>query len=274
MFSKFHQRTLFKNIFRRFSVPATVLNNLESVGSYEQLNPVELSLKNINGVVFGWMGLFDVPVNHVAVISRYGKFDGYRTEGLRWTPPNGTIQKIFCGDINHTMKEMHVTDSLKNPIIVSAFVTYNIVHPVNKVFNVPSDDVLFNLFEQEVRTIVSSYSYDQLTTPTSKDEITMKIVDKINHNPKMELYGTQIQKAGFLEVNYAKQIAETMLVKQRATATIEARKEIVEATIELVNTITSRVEGKITKEDQSKLATFLITSLVSNQNLTPVININ
>lgn len=264
------------NQIRKLSVPASVLEKISNNNSnYDKINLVETILKYVGGTVFAPCGFFTVPVNHVVILSRYGKYDGYRTEGLRWTSAMSCkIHKIFCGDMNHTMKEMHITDSVKNPIIVSAFVTYNVTNPVNKVFNVPNDDVLFNLFEQEVRTIVSSYSYDQLTSSIVKEEITDKIMERINSNQKMELYGVNVQKVGFLEVNYSKQIAETMLVKQRANATMEARQEIVETTLDIVKKITNELGDSVNKEDKSKLTTYLITALVSNQPISPVINVN
>lgn len=261
---------------RNLSISQRVLDNLNNAkNKYERIDTVETVLKYFGGTVLAPFGFFSVPVNHVAVFSRYGKYDGYKTEGLRWIPPlNVTYREVFCGDLNHTMKEMHITDSSKNPIIVSAFVTYNIINPVNKVFNVPNDDVLFNLFEQEVRTIVSSYSYNELTCPITKDEITNKIMEKINANNRMELYGVEIQKVGFLEVNYSKQIVETMLVKQRANATMEARQEIVKATLNIVKHITDEIGEKVNEQDKSKLTTYLITALVSNQPISPVMNVN
>lgn len=276
MFTKAIRSIKINNQIRKLSVPTNVLEKLSNNSdNYEKINLAETILKYVGGSIFAPFSFFTVPVNHVIIISRYGKYDGYRTEGLRWTSAMGVrTHKIFCGDMNHTMKEMHITDSAKNPIIVSAFVTYNVINPVNKVFNVPNDDVLFNLFEQEVRTIVSSYSYDQLTTSSVKDEITDKIIERINSNQKMEIYGVSIQKAGFLEVNYSKQIAETMLVKQRANATMEARKEIVETTLEIVKKITNELGDSVNKEDKSKLTTYLITALVSNQPISPVMNVN
>jgi hypothetical protein len=77
-----------------------------------------------------------------------------------------------------------------------------------------------------------------------------------------------------LGINYAPEIAETMLVKQKARATIEARKELVDATLNLIEDIGNKLDNKLSHEDKSKLITCLTVSLVGNNSPSQVINLN
>lgn len=65
-----------------------------------------------------------------------------------------------------------------------------------------------------------------------------------------------------------------MLVKQKARATIEARKELVDATLNLIEDIGEKLNDKLTQEDKSKLITCLTVSMIGNNSPSQVINLN
>lgn len=65
-----------------------------------------------------------------------------------------------------------------------------------------------------------------------------------------------------------------MLIKQKAKATIEARKEVVDATINLIENIGNKLESKLSQEDKSKLITHLTISMIGTQSYSQVINLN
>jgi regulator of protease activity HflC (stomatin/prohibitin superfamily) len=219
-------------------------------------------------------GINSVKQNHIMLYFTYGKYDGYRTQGLTWIPPFSSKHEIFCGDITLDHSNMHLTDSASNPIRVSSFVIYNVINPVNLIVNLDSEDVLSNWIEGIVRDEISNHSYIELTSSSQKDLITTKLIGKINSDPKAEFYGIEAQKAGLLEINYAPEIAEPMLVKQKAKATIEARKELVDATINLIEDISDKLDSKLTPEDKSKLITCLTVSMIGSNSPSQVINLN
>jgi len=238
-----------------------------------KLNPLEQLLKIVINTIGAPLGICSVKQNHIITYFTFGKYDGYRTSGLTWIPPFSRTHKIFCGDITLTQNNMHLTDSSSNPMRVSSFIIYNIINPVNRIINLDSQDVLSNWIENIVREVVSQYSYIELTSG-QKDYLITELVNKINSDPKAEFYGIEVQKAGLLEINYAPEIAETMLVKQKAKATIEARKELVDATIHLIEDIGQKLDNKLTHEDKSKLITCLTVSIIGNNSPSQVINLN
>lgn len=238
-----------------------------------KLNPFELTIKYIS-CIFGFpFGFNVVKANHTITLFTFGKFDGYRTSGLTWIPPISNQYETYCGDITLNHSDMHLTDSSSNPLRVSSFITYNITNPVNSIVNLQNKDVLSNWIENIIRHTISTHTYEQLTT-YAKDEILNSVVQTINSHPNADFYGINVKKAGLLQINYAPEIAETMLVKQKAKATIEARKELVDATINLIEDIGNKLESKLSQEDKSKLITCLTISMIGTQSPSQVINLN
>lgn len=259
---------------RNLSTNQKIIDGInKSANILPKLNPLEQLLKIVINTIGSPLGICSVKQNHIVPYFTFGKYDGYRTSGLTWIPPFSIKHDIFCGDITITHINMHLTDSSSNPIRVSSYVIYNITNPVNQIVNLDSPDVLSNWIENIIREVVSAYSYIELTSG-QKDNLISQLVNKINSDPKAEFYGIEVQKAGLLEINYAPEIAETMLVKQKAKATIEARKELVDATIHLIEDIGQKLDNKLTPEDKSKLITCLTVSMIGNNSPSQVINLN
>lgn len=271
--SKFMSSGVF-NTMRKFSSNQKIINTINTTTQLlPKLSPLELGLKSLISVVGFPFGIRTVKPNYILTYYTFGKYDGYRTSGLTWIPPNTKYNETFCGDITLTNNNMHLTDSSSNPIRVSSFIIYNIINPVNNYVNLDSNEVLSNWVENITRDVISKYSYNELTS-YQKEKLSNELVEKINTDVMSETYGIEVQRAGLLEINYAPEIAETMLVKQKARATIEARKELVDATLNLIEDISDKLNEKITQEDKSKLITCLTVSMIGNNSPSQVINLN
>jgi regulator of protease activity HflC (stomatin/prohibitin superfamily) len=261
-------------IYRQFSSSQKIINAIEkSKKSLPELSFFEQTLKIAMSIVTAPFGIATVKQNHIVSYFTFGKYDGFRLSGLTWIPPFSHAKEVFCGDITLTHNNMHLTDSTSNPIRVSSFVIYNIINPVNNIVNLDSNDVLANWIENIIRDVISTHSYNELTI-NSKEKLNEKLIQIINSDIKAEFYGVEIQKAGLLEINYAPEIAETMLVKQKAKATVEARKELVDATMHLIEDISNKLDNKLTSDDKSKLITCLTVSMIGNSSPIPVVKLN
>ena len=183
---------------RQFSSSVKIITSLKYQES--KLNPLEHVIKILVSTVGAPLGICNIQQNHVVPYFTFGKYDGYRTPGLTWIPPFSKKYTIFCGDITLSHTNMHLTDSASNPIRVSSFVIYNITNPVNHIVNIESENLLSNWIEGIIRDEISNYSYLELTSSSQKDQITSKLVGKINLDPKAEFYGIEVQKAGTLKV--------------------------------------------------------------------------
>lgn len=245
----------------------------------------ETALKLLFNSVIVPFGFKSVPTNHIALYFTFGKYDGYRKSGLKWIPPLSDKCLIYCGDRTLSQTNLHLTDSSSNPIYVNTFVIYDIKDPLNYIVNldnldgtVNNDDnankVLSNWIENIIRHNISNYSYTELTSQTNKEQLEKSIVNAINSDSKSIKYGVYIQRFGLLQINYAPEIAETMLIKQKALATIEARKELVDASLNLITDISLKLNDKLSQEDKSKLITCLTVSMIGNNSPSNVINLN
>jgi hypothetical protein len=267
----FNSKLLNKRFFSNEKIISSIT---QSKVCLPQFNIVEKILKGISSILLAPLGITIVQPNTILTYYTFGKFDGYRTSGLTWIPPFSKYHSTFCGDITLTHERMHLTDLSSNPIVASTFVIYNITNPVNNTINLDDEAVLSNWIENTVRNVISTYSYNELTSNTTKDLVSENLVSQINSDSKAEFYGIQAQRAGLLEINYAQEIAETMLVKQKAKATIEARKELVDASLQIIGDISEKLDSKLTTEDKSKLITCLTVSMIGNNSPSQVINLN
>jgi len=275
--------------FKKIKKPITNQKIIDSINKHVQDLPKLTQFQKFKKIVFSTMTLpfniYSVSYNHVLLYFTFGKYDGYRTSGFTFVPIFSERIELFCGDIILKHTNMHLTDSESNPIIASSFVIYNITNPVNYILNLKpshelvdiltdySSNVLTHWIENIVRKEISMYSYIELTSD-QKENITLQLINKINSDPRADFYGIEIQKAGLLEIKYSPKIAEIMLVKQKAKAIIEARKESVDASLNLIKDISQKLDDKLTQEDKSKLITCLTVSMIGNNTPSDIFNIN
>lgn len=237
------------------------------------LNEYETALKYTTSLFTFWGGFTSVKSNYIGILFRFGKYDGFLQPGLRWTHPSFVkYHEIYCGDITINFDKMNITDSNKNPIVVSSYITYQIEDPIKNILNVQEKNVINNVLEGKFREYISKYSYNELTN--HDDNIYSSIIKLINENEQIQNYGIKVVKTGILQINYSPEIAEMMLVKQKAKATLEARKEIIDVTLNMIDDISTKLNDKLTAEDKSKLITYLTVSMVGNNSPSPVINMN
>lgn len=262
------------NLTRQFSRNERIIDSIKNNTNYCKLNYTERLLNSIVSTLLLPFGINKVEANHILTYYVFGKYCGYRTEGLVWVPPISDKYLHYCGDRSIEQKEMHITDADSNPIIVNSYIIYHVIDPINCELNLKQKEVLDNWIEKIMKTMISKYTYTQLTSHEYNEKITNDIFNTLTSNDKMQFYGIEITEVGIPTINYSKEIAETMLVKQKAKATIEARKEIVDATVTLIEDVNLKLEGKLTNEDKSKLTTYLTLSMIGSNSPSQVINVN
>lgn len=158
------------NKIRSFSTGEKLFDSsIKSNNTLPTPNLLEIGLKYVTSVFLAPLGICVVKPNHIISYYTFGKYDGYRTSGLRWIPPISNRHETFCGDITLTHTNMHLTDLSSNPIRASSFVIYNITNPVHNKINLDSQDVLSNWIENITRQVISTYSYSELTDSANKE---------------------------------------------------------------------------------------------------------
>lgn len=226
---------------------------------------IEHNIKFFSGLLSGPLGFFTVKANHVKILMRFGKFDGYRESGFRWAPLGVSVYETFLGDRTIKQNDMYITDSRGNPIIARTSVTFRVTNPLNSVINVNDDTIVENYFESKVRNTLSNYTYDEIV---KNHDIFKNLTDELNSSEKIEEYGIEIQHSDLLDIKYSPEIANAMLMKQQAQSAIDARRYMIDNVIEIVKEIDSKMEKELSSENtaRSNLAAYLAISMITDKS--------
>jgi hypothetical protein len=199
--------------------------------------------------------LFSVKTNTKSVILRYGKIDRIVNPGLRWAPPGCKIYNVFTGTRIHSIKNLKLIDSIGMPIIVSVNIEYHIKDVELFIINTNNNnDIIINIILKKI------FSYLTLNNKDLKKNniiISNEILNSINN------FGFFIDSINIIEINYAPEIAKQMLIKQETLSYIEARKEIINYTINVIKNVVSNLP-EISKNTQEKIIINLLTLLINN----------
>jgi uncharacterized membrane protein YqjE len=106
------------------------------------------------------------------------------------------------------------------------------------------------------------------------DEIALFLQKELQ--ARLEVAGVEILEARLSHLAYAPEIAQVMLRRQQAKAVIDARRQIVESAVGMVDEALKRIsERQIVELDEERKASMinnLLVVLTSDQNAQPVVN--
>lgn len=217
--------------------------------------------------------LHSVNAKHVSVIYRMGRVDTVKEAGLRYISPPCNSYNVFVGPQALKTPELHITDKTGTPIRVAAIFNYHVDNPINYTLNRNPAKILENRAEAVVREICRNYpmiAEDGQDLRNGAKHVSEELT-KALYNQAHEL-GYSIDSVQLAEVNYTPEIAQQMLMKQQAHATVAARKEIVEGLVSVVKETVKNFEY-LTPEEKSRLTTNLLTTMASSSAPQPVIQL-
>lgn len=202
---------------------------------------------------------------------RFGKPHQVFDAGLCQIPPPGSIHHIFTGSQTLKTNELHINDRSGTPIRVSAVYHYRVTDAVKDSVQENESKILMNRAEGATRDVCRSYAMiaedgDDLRNGSTAIQNQLRNALQTN----TEHLGITIDSAHLAEVNYAPEIAQSMLMKQQAAAVVAARKEIVEGVVQIVKETTERFP-ELSAEEKGRLTTNLLTTLASSATPQPVI---
>lgn len=227
-------------------------------------------------------GFFTVEPNQAVVLILFGKYIGtVRESGFWWTNPFANKHKISLRVRNFNSKTIKVNDADGSPIEIAAVVVWQVCDSAKSKFAVDDyEEFVAIQSETAIRALAIRYPYDspeEANIPSLRgipEEITRALQTELQ--ARLEITGVEIIEARISHLAYAPEIAQMMLRRQQAKALIDARRQIVDGALGMVNEALTRLkaEGLVDLDDERKAAMVnnLLVVLTSEQTAQPVIN--
>ena len=226
-------------------------------------------------------GFFQVAPNEGQVLQLFGKYAGtVRTEGLRWTNPFYSRQRISLRVRNFESGKLKVNDNDGNPIEIGAVVVWQVLDTAEAVFCVDDyEDFVHIQSESALRQMAQSYPYDahengKPSLRSHGEVINNHLRDEIQ--ARLEKAGVQVIESRISHLAYAQEIAQAMLQRQQAGAIIAARTRIVEGAVSMVGMALEQLRAQgVVELDEERKATMvsnLLVVLCGERGTQPVLN--
>jgi len=226
-------------------------------------------------------GLFTLEPNQAVVLVFFGRYVGsVREAGFWWTNPLTTKRRVSLKVRNFNTKQLKV-NAQGSPIEIGAVVVWQVVDSAKSQFAVNNyEEFIAIQSETAIRALANRYPYDapdEASIPSLRgipDEIALFLQKELQ--TRLEVAGVEILEARLSHLAYAPEIAQVMLRRQQAKAIIDARRQIVESAVGMVDEALKRIsERQIVELDEERKASMinnLLVVLTSDQNAQPVIN--
>ncbi len=226
-------------------------------------------------------GFFQVAPNEGQVLQLFGKYAGtVRLEGLRWTNPFYSKQRISLRVRNFESGKLKVNDSDGNPIEIAAVVVWQVLDTAEAVFCVDDYENYVHIqTESALRQMAQSYPYDshddsEPSLRSHGEVINSHLRDEIQ--TRLGKAGVGVIEARISHLAYAQEIAQAMLQRQQAGAIIAARTRIVEGAVSMVEMaleqLSKRGVVQLDEERKAAMVSNLLVVLCGERGTQAVVN--
>ncbi len=260
----------------------------------------------ITALLISLAGLKIVKPNEARVFTLFGKYYGTIIEdGFYFVSPfvSNESSKRNTNTVSATSNQVNVDFTAKhmplkemtlinekqkvndldgNPIEIGVVIIWKIVDPYKAVFNVDSyRDYLSTQCDGVIRNVARSYPYDianaeedEKSLRGSTTEIAEILKNEIQN--KVDVAGIEILEARVSHLAYAVEIASAMLQRQQAKAIVDARTQIVEGAVSMVEMALDQLNEKdivqLDEERKAQMVSNLLVVLCSNKDTQPIVN--
>jgi regulator of protease activity HflC (stomatin/prohibitin superfamily) len=226
-------------------------------------------------------GFFQVAPNEGQVMQLFGRYAGtVRDEGLRWTNPFYSKQRISLRVRNFESGKLKVNDNDGNPIEIAAVVVWQVIDTAEAVFRVDDYENFVHIqSESALRQMAQSYAYDahedgKPSLRSHGDVINNHLRNEIQ--ARLDKAGVQVIEARISHLAYAQEIAQAMLQRQQAGAIIAARTRIVEGAVSMVemalDQLSQRGVVELDEERKAAMVSNLLVVLCGDRATQPIVN--
>jgi regulator of protease activity HflC (stomatin/prohibitin superfamily) len=228
-----------------------------------------------------------VPDNHQAAIFFCGQYTGtVKTSGCHciglFEDPELISMKKYTLDCN----KVKVLDLKGNPVLISGVATYHASSAKKPITDVSNpwpgrcDAGALSFMELQAQAVLkkvaAQYPYEAPDGKACLLRDTSGIAAQLREELQRQVMdtGSVITAFDLTDLSYAPEIAQAMLQRQQAEATVQARKLVVQAAVEIANDAIVEI-GKLgrtfDKDVEAGIIRSLLTAIVSTQTATPTI---
>jgi len=227
---------------------------------------------------------FSLQENEEVVVLNYGKYAGTIKEpGIHFKNCFGRdLRRVSKRKISIDLPITKVIDKNGNPLQISGIVVYQYVNTKRCTIDIENaPHFVINQAQAVMKQIVSQYPYENLRDDekgaclkTESAEIGLRYVQLLQS--KVMVAGAKIFTFQFNEMSYAPEIAQGMLKRQQALATISARRTIVDGVVDIAYGAIQKLEGKgivMSNAEKTHIATNLLTVMCAEHDVQPTITV-
>lgn len=253
-------------------------------GSFPAAAGVPLMVFCVIVVVAGILGLTMLRIispGHTLVVQFFGRYLGTnRSTGLSLVPPLATTRKVSVRVRNFETSEIKVNDLNGNPVMIGAIVVWQVADTAKASFAVEDvEEFIHSQSESALRHVATTHPYDAkdpgaVSLAGSTDEVSAELADEVA--ARVAVAGLEIVEARISALSYAPEIAGAMLQRQQAQAVVDAREQIVDGAVSMVQTALDQLEEReivdLDPERRASMVSNLLVVLCSDSSTQPVIN--
>ena len=229
----------------------------------------------------GSAGFYTVQPQEGKVLQLFDDYAGTdRNPGLRWANPLYTKGSVSLRVRNFESGKLKVNDLRGNPIEIAAVVVWRVVDTAEAIFEVDDYTNFVGIqSEAAIRNMATNHPYDDhsgdsITLRGSSDEIAKVLKKEIQD--RLQQAGVEVIEARISHLAYAQEIANAMLQRQQAAAIVDARREIVQGAVSIVEGALEQLEKRklviMDKDQKAKMVSNLLVVLCGDKAAQPVIN--
>jgi len=241
-------------------------------------------------------GIRQLDVSQKAAVLYWGEYIGtLHKPGLYWLNPCGLqLWRISTKQQTLQLKDMKVLDSRGNPVVVSGIVafagtsakkaTVDVDNPFptgvgtgfSSSYGSSTNTYLGMQSAAVLKRVASRFPYEapagEASLQSEGQQISQMLKSELQE--KVDVTGAQIFSFDLVDLSYAPEIAQVMLVRQQAEALVDARRVIVSAAVDMTREAVSSLKNSGEPMDDStcrEVTKNLLTVICSGATATPTV---
>lgn len=227
---------------------------------------------------------YTVKEREEVVVLNYGKYTGtVKDSGVHFTNCFGRdLRHVSTQNVSLDLPNTKVVDLNGNPLEVSGIVIYKIENTKRAALDVTSaHHIVLNQAQSVMRSVVARFPYEHMqegaTGPTLKGN-SSAIGDRLVSvlQKKVNMAGARIISFQFNEISYAPEIAQGMLKRQQAQATVAARHTIVKGAVDIAYGALHMLEQRgvtLDPTERGRSVSNLLIVLAGEGGVQPTLNV-